>query len=90
MSDFEVQHQADSMRFLVDCGGQQAELTYKLTGHSIDFDHTYVPFRLRGKGIAEALVDTGVTWAKAQGYDIKASCWYVEKFLSSQLSASHD
>ncbi|BFM16660.1 GNAT family N-acetyltransferase [Maricurvus nonylphenolicus] len=84
MSDFEVQHQTDAMRFLVDYRGQQAELTYKLAGQTIDFDHTYVPFRLRGKGIAEVLVETGLAWAKAQGYDIKASCWYVEKSLVPQ------
>jgi len=40
-----------------------------------------VPFRLRGKGLAEQLVEVGLAWAKEQGYDIKADCWYVAKFL---------
>lgn len=72
----------DAMRFVVDCKGQQAALTYKLDGQNINFDHTFVPFRLRGKGIAEALVEAGLNWAKGQGYCIQASCWYVDKFLA--------
>ena len=47
----------------------------------IDFTHTYVPFALRGQGLAERLVEVGLAWAKEQGYQIEASCWYVKKFL---------
>ena len=41
----------------------------------------YVPAEFRGRGLAERLVRHGLQWAKAQGYDIQASCWYVRKFI---------
>ena len=34
-----------------------------------------------GKGLAEKLVRTGLAWANQQGLKIRASCWYVQKFL---------
>jgi uncharacterized protein len=86
-SDFPVEHQPQQRRFISVVNGSQAELTYVLSGESsennrIDFDHTYVPFRLRGKGVAETLVEAGLGWAREQGYEIDASCWYVQKFLA--------
>ena len=38
-------------------------------------------FRLRGKGLAEQLVEVGLAWANAEQLNVKASCWYVAKFL---------
>ncbi|QIR15983.1 GNAT family N-acetyltransferase [Shewanella aestuarii] len=73
-----VQHQADLTRFSVN---NEAILEYHLTGHSVDFHHTFVPPSLRGQGIAEKLVRSGLAWAKAEQLTIKASCSYVQKFL---------
>ncbi len=86
-SDFPVEHQPQQRRFIYVVNGSQAELTYVLSSESsenntIDFDHTYVPFRLRGKGVAEALVEAGLGWAREQGYEIDASCWYVHKTIT--------
>jgi hypothetical protein len=36
---------------------------------------------LRGKGLAEQLVEVGLAWANAEQLNVKASCWYVAKFL---------
>lgn len=66
---------------------EQAVLRYRLSTPDdgqplhIDFHHTYVPPAFRGKGYAEALVGAGLQWARQQGYEITASCWYVQKFL---------
>lgn len=76
-----VIHQAEQQRFIIEQDGHECVLDYVLEGKQIDFTHTYVPFRLRGKGLAEELVKEGLAWAKTQGYDIQASCWYVRKFL---------
>lgn len=56
-------------------------LEYRLNGQHIDFNRTFVPDELRGKGLAERLVRHGLKWAKAQDFEIAASCWYVQKFL---------
>ena len=76
-----VIHQAEQQRFIIEQDGHECVLDYVLEGKQIDFTHTYVPFRLRGKGLAEELVKEGLAWAKSQGYDIQACCWYVRKFL---------
>ena len=85
-SNIELQHQPEQRRFTVDFDKQQAVLEYALETNSagkttVDFYRTYVPPEFRGKGFAEKLVRHGLAWAKSQGYEIQASCWYAEKFL---------
>ena len=81
----ELQHQAEAGRFCIDMNQQQAILAYRVFtgphGPAIDFYSTYVPDELRGKGLAEKLVRAGLAWAKAQGYELHASCWYAAKFI---------
>lgn len=80
-----VQHLTDQQRFVIhyECG--EAILAYRLftngTTAAIDFTSTYVPPEFRGNGLAEKLVRAGLTWAKSQGYELHASCWYVAKFI---------
>ena len=81
----EVQHQPDQHRFIIPAE-EAAVLDYHLFQTSdgargVDFTHTWVPPALRGKGLAERLVREGLSWAKAEGLTIRASCWYVAKFL---------
>jgi len=81
MTTVSVIHQAEMHRFLVEINQQQAILEYRLTGHNVNFHHTFVPTEMRGKGVAESLVRTGLSWAKQQQLTIEASCSYVQKFL---------
>jgi predicted GNAT family acetyltransferase len=84
---FNIEHQADQQRFCIAIGDDEAVLEYKLLDeHTLDFTRTYVPFRHRGQGHAEALVHAGLAWANTQGYSIKASCWYVDKFLKQDTN----
>lgn len=80
-----VDHQVENLRFILAKDNHECVLDYTLVEGSgklvIDFTHTYVPFALRGQGLAEQLVEVGLGWAKDQGYQIEASCWYVKKFL---------
>ncbi|QDF67909.1 N-acetyltransferase [Shewanella sp. SNU WT4] len=76
-----VEHLIDKQQFVWDQQGIEAVLDYQLQGKSVNFSRTFVPEALRGQGIAEKLVRTGLTWAKQEGYEIEASCWYVQKFL---------
>lgn len=81
----DVQHFPDEQRFVILHEHDEAVLVYRLFTYAdksaIDFTSTYVPPALRGKGLAEKLVRTGLKWAKQQGYEIQASCWYVAKFI---------
>jgi predicted GNAT family acetyltransferase len=80
-----IRHIPDQHRFIIDCDNAHAVLEYALITHAdataIDFTHTFVPPQCRGKGLAEKLVRTGIKWAKEQGYELHASCWYAAKFI---------
>ena len=76
-----IEHQVAQSRFILRKNDQECVLDYSLQGSVIDFTHTYVPFSLRGQGLAEQLVAEGLKWAREQGFSIEASCWYVRKFL---------
>ena len=80
-----VQHIPDQQRFIINYQGAKAVLQYALFNHSgkmnIDFNSTFVPPAFRGKGLAEKLVRAGIKWAKEQGYELHASCWYAAKFI---------
>ena len=77
-----IVHQPEQARFITVIDDQQARLDYELMPrHGINFTFTFVPESLRGHGIAEKLVRTGLAWAREQGYEIEASCWYVRRFL---------
>ncbi|MEN8206210.1 MAG: GNAT family N-acetyltransferase [Pseudomonadota bacterium] len=77
-----VTHQPDKQRFVSVLEGQESVLEYRLLpDHVIDFTRTFVPEPLRGQGIAEKLVRTGIGWARGQTFEMTASCWYVSRFL---------
>jgi len=77
----DIEHQPARQRFVCKVNGHDSVLEYlMLTDRRIDFRYTFVPASLRGHGIAERLVRTGLAWAREQGYLIEASCWYVRRF----------
>lgn len=82
-----IAHDPLQKRFILDFENAQAILQYRLFKNEsnnntiIDFSHTFVPPEFRGKGLAEKLVREGIKWAKEQGYELQASCWYAAKFI---------
>ena len=81
-----VQHLPQEHRFVIQVEELQAELQYRLESESagagaVDFTYTFVPPQLRGQGLAERLVRQGLKWARGEGLQIRASCWYVARFL---------
>lgn len=81
MNALVIEHNTDLHCFVVESQGLFAKLEYSLDDNEVTFTSTYVPFRLRGKGLAEALVDTGLQWAKDQQFSIASTCWYVDRFM---------
>ena len=81
----DVQHLTNQQRFVIANEGGDAVMSYRLFTRegnaAVDFNSTYVPPEFRGKGLAEKLVRAGLAWAKEQGYELHASCWYVAKFI---------
>ncbi|MDH3979155.1 MAG: N-acetyltransferase [Gammaproteobacteria bacterium] len=78
----EIQHEMERQRFVSYSNGQESVLEYRLLAdHGIDFTRTFVPEPLRGHGIAEKLVRSAIAWAREQGFNMQASCWYAKRFL---------
>ncbi|MBV1932122.1 MAG: N-acetyltransferase [Porticoccaceae bacterium] len=77
----EIRHEPHKQRFVTVVDGHESLADYRLSGQQIDFNHTFVPDALRGRGIAEKLVREALAWAQEEDYQIQASCWYVKKFL---------
>ena len=55
-----------------------AELTWWARGTTRIANHTFVPPEMRGRGIAQQLVEALVADARAQGFAIEPQCSYVE------------
>lgn len=81
MSEVIIEHQAAQQRFVLRLDNASALLEYRLVDSDIDFYHTFVPLEFRGKGLAEQLVRHALDWAHNQGYNLRASCSYVKRFL---------
>ncbi len=80
--DINVEHNQQEQAFYAEIEGDEAELTYALPEEGvIDFQHTYVPDQLRGKGVGEQLVKTGLSYAKDKGLKVIPTCRFVNTFM---------
>ena len=61
--------------------GELAFVSYTHDGACVAFDHTYVPDRFRGKGVAAALVRAALNEARDQHWKIVPQCSYVAAFI---------
>ena len=55
-----------------------AELTWRAQGPLRIANHTFVPPEMRGRGVAQQLVEALVEDARAQGFKIVPQCSYVD------------
>lgn len=76
-----VQHNIAAQRHEIVVGGELAVVDHPRVGNRVVFTHTFVPPALRGKGLAEQLVGTALTWARTEGLRISVECSYVERFI---------
>ena len=73
-----VAHQIGRNRFLIRLPGGEGELLYSIAGPELlDLYHAEVAPRLRGRGIAGALVQAACDYARARGARLIPSCPYV-------------
>ncbi|GIK74278.1 MAG: N-acetyltransferase [Chloroflexota bacterium] len=77
----EVVHNEAKNRFEVSQEGHLAELDYQRTGAQIIFTHTEVPPALEGRGIAGALVKTGLNYARDHGLEVVPLCPFVKGYI---------
>jgi hypothetical protein len=80
--DIEVKHDKENQIFVAVIDGREAYLRYLLAGdNTADFIKTYVPYELRGKGIAGKVVEAALIYARENKLKVIPSCSYVETFI---------
>jgi uncharacterized protein len=80
--EHEIKHDEEDLRFYIILDDEEAELTYSYTEEEdMDFEHTFVPVKARGKNIAGQLVRCGLDYAKEKNCKAIASCPVVEAFV---------
>jgi len=77
----EVKHNHVANRFEAMVDGHLAVADYVLDGERMILTHTFVPPQLRGRGIAEKLVQPALEWARAEKRLVVPSCSYVAAYI---------
>jgi uncharacterized protein len=68
-------------RFEIEQDGQTAYLDYSLTGNILELIHTEVPPALRHLGLASALAENVLQWARARGLKVDIVCPTVRRYF---------
>jgi hypothetical protein len=74
---FIVTHNPDASRFEAEIEGRLAVCAYRLNDGVLALTHTEVPRAAQGQGVAAALVDAALAWARQQGWRVRPVCSYV-------------
>jgi predicted GNAT family acetyltransferase len=78
----QIQHDVERHRFEARLPGGTAFLAYQPAADKVlEMYSTYVPGADRGKGVAAALVEAALAHARAEGYKVIPSCWYVALWI---------
>ena len=76
-----VSHNAAVSRFEAWPQGRLALCSYRRQGNVLVLHHTEVPAALQGQGVAAALVQAALDWARAQGLPVRPTCSYVAAYM---------
>lgn len=77
-----VSHDPVRGTFTARIEGHEAYLRYLPAGEGVlDYATTFVPETLRGRGIASDIVRQALDYARAGGWRVIPSCWFVADFL---------
>ena len=77
-----ITHNAAASRFETAPQGLHAECSYRRQGQLLDINHTEVPAALQGQGVAAALVQAALDWARSEGLRVRPTCSYVASYMS--------
>jgi len=79
----DVTNDIEHSRFLVRLPEGQGELIYENAApHTLELVHTGVDPALRGHGVAEALAEAAIAYARKHSLRIIATCPYVQHWLA--------
>jgi len=80
----EIRHNAAQRRFEVAVGDSLAVLDYApLDAATLDYNHTFVPPAMRGRGIASRLVRFALDYALERRLTVIPSCPFVATYIKA-------
>lgn len=84
MDDAAVTRSAERSRFELTVDGDLAGvLDYRLHDGVADMFHTEVFGRFGGRGLGSAVVRAALEQARADGWTVTASCWFVRDYIAA-------
>jgi uncharacterized protein len=78
---FTVINDTYHLAFVVGLDGEQATIDYRYYKQDIAFLHSYVPEPFRGKGIAKALAETALAFARKEHKKIMLYCPFMARYV---------
>ena len=81
MDVMNVTHSPQADRFEARVQGHLSLCSYRRQGDVLVLHHTEVPPALQGQGVAAALVQAALDWARAQGLHVRPTCSYVAAYM---------
>ena len=69
-------------RFEIERDGKVAYLEYVLSGNVLELAHTEVPEKLRHLGLAAALAETALRWAREHNVKVDIVCPTVQQYVA--------
>lgn len=69
-------------RFELEQDGEVAYLEYTMSGNVLGLSHTEVPEKLRHLGIAAALAENALKWARENKFKVDIVCPLVQEYIA--------
>ncbi|WP_207435582.1 GNAT family N-acetyltransferase [Sabulibacter ruber] len=81
--NLDIRHDEEAQQFTALLEQEDiGELAYGLPEPEVmDFQHTFIEEEHRGKGYANKLIKHGIDYATSKGYQVRASCPAVARYL---------
>ena len=80
-SPVKIDHNTERQRFETTVEGLLCVCDYRLNAGVATFTHTEVPPALAGRGLAAALVEAALAWARQEGLKVRPACSYVAVYM---------
>ncbi|WP_235906006.1 GNAT family N-acetyltransferase [Ginsengibacter hankyongi] len=82
--NIDISDNTTQQQFEITMDGELATLQYRFYKNDIALMHTHVPERLKGRGLATALANFGLEWAKSQNKKVMVYCPFVSSYLKKR------
>jgi predicted GNAT family acetyltransferase len=77
-----AQQKVTTGRFEIERNGETAYLDYSLAGNILVLSHTEIPDKLRHLGLASALAETALRWAREHNLKVDIVCPTVQQYIA--------